>query len=57
MLRDVASVSRGCVNRFNQFTIGLDDIAVCIDALDPDVRVVTPEAFIQALSHFHPGAE
>lgn len=39
------------------WSYGLDDIAACIAALDQDVRVVTPEAFIQALSHFHPGLD
>ena len=38
------------------WSYGLDDVAGCIAALEPDVRVVTPEAFVQAVHHFRPGA-
>lgn len=39
------------------WSYGLDDIAVCISALDPHVRVVTPEEFIQVMTLFKPGTD
>ncbi len=39
------------------WSYGLDDIAACIASLNPNVRVVTPEGFIQAVTHFQPGAD